>query len=272
MIQRFLEQEELVTTALCLADHSNMCLTGEEKILMRKAVSVLEPFEQATRELSSDNFSTLSKVLPLVHLIQHMLKYDKDINTLPLAQELQKQIQKRVPALEEIYIIGVSTLLDPRFKSFAFADKDAVRKIEERLVARMSAMGGREEEEDLTDSGGQTEEAQTQSIWACFDSKIHDYMTATSRPRGARPYLEMRRYNEESPLKRDADPLAWWREIEALLPKLQVLAKNYLCIPATSVPSERLFSKAGELICDRRSCIKPDNVNMILFLNKNLKG
>ncbi|GFN94710.1 Zinc finger bed domain-containing protein 1-like [Plakobranchus ocellatus] len=97
-------------------------------------------------------------------------------------------------------------------------------------------------------------------------------MRATSRPRGARPYLEMRRYNEESPLKRDADPLAWWRENEALLPKLQVLAKNYLCILATSVPPERLFSKAGELICDRRSCLKPDNVNMILFLNKNLKG
>ncbi|GFO29307.1 Zinc finger bed domain-containing 1-like protein [Plakobranchus ocellatus] len=136
----------------------------------------------------------------------------------------------------------------------------------------MSALGGREAEEDLTDSGGQTEEAQTQSIWACFYSKIHDYMRATSRPRGARPYLEMRRYNKESPLKRDADPLAWWRENEALL---QVLAKNYLCIPATSVPSERFFSKGGELICkfcNRRSCLKPDDVNMILFLNKNLKA
>ena len=39
---------------------------------------------------------------------------------------------------------------------------------------------------------------------------------------------------------------------------------EYLC------PSELLFSKAGEVIAARRSNIKPKNVDMILFLNKNL--
>jgi len=34
----------------------------------------------------------------------------------------------------------------------------------------------------------------------------------------------------------------------------------------TSVPSERLFSKAGEVVAARRSNIKPKNVDMILFL------
>ena len=36
------------------------------------------------------------------------------------------------------------------------------------------------------------------------------------------------------------------------------------------MPSEKLFSKAGEVIAARRSNIKPKNVDMILFLNKNL--
>jgi len=36
------------------------------------------------------------------------------------------------------------------------------------------------------------------------------------------------------------------------------------------VPSERLFSKAGEVVAARRSNIKPKYVDMILFLNKNL--
>ena len=38
----------------------------------------------------------------------------------------------------------------------------------------------------------------------------------------------------------------------------------------TSVRSERLFSKAAEVVAARRSNIKPKNVDMILFLNKNL--
>ena len=50
-----------------------------------------------------------------------------------------------------------------------------------------------------------------------------------------------------------------------------MLAKKYLAIPGSSVPSERLFSKAGELISENRSQLKPKNVDTILFLNKNLK-
>ena len=52
---------------------------------------------------------------------------------------------------------------------------------------------------------------------------------------------------------------------------LMMLAKKYLAIPGSSVPSERLFSKAGELISEKRSQLKPKNVDTILFLNKNLK-
>ena len=42
-----------------------------------------------------------------------------------------------------------------------------------------------------------------------------------------------------------------------------------MSITGTSVPAERVFSKASELISQRRSMIKPKHVNMMLFLNKN---
>jgi len=47
----------------------------------------------------------------------------------------------------------------------------------------------------------------------------------------------------------------------------------YFGVPGTcgtSVLSERLFSKAGEVVAATRSNIKPKNVDMILFLNKKL--
>ncbi len=47
------------------------------------------------------------------------------------------------------------------------------------------------------------------------------------------------------------------------------LSLKYLCIPATSCASERVFSKAGEILSAKRSNLKPKNVNNLIFLNYN---
>ena len=52
--------------------------------------------------------------------------------------------------------------------------------------------------------------------------------------------------------------------------QLSESAMRFLCIPAISVPSERLFSKTGEMVSHRRSCVKPDTINQVLFFNKNI--
>jgi hypothetical protein len=44
----------------------------------------------------------------------------------------------------------------------------------------------------------------------------------------------------------------------------------YLCIPATSVASERIFSTAGDLVTAQRSCLSGDQVDRLIFLKKNL--
>ena len=46
--------------------------------------------------------------------------------------------------------------------------------------------------------------------------------------------------------------------------------KKFCCVPATSVSSEQLFSKAGELISVKRNWLGKKNIDMLLFLNKNL--
>ena len=68
-----------------------------------------------------------------------------------------------------------------------------------------------------------------------------------------------------------ANVLEWWKLNESRFPNIAKLAKAVICIPATSTPSEKLFSAAGDVVNKRRACLNPENVDVILFLNKNLK-
>ncbi|GFR60262.1 zinc finger BED domain-containing protein 1 [Elysia marginata] len=82
--------------------------------------------------------------------------------------------------------------------------------------------------------------------------------------------IEVRRFLEAEGLARTKNPLAWWRDHSQMFPRLALIAKDVLATPATLVPSERIFSKAGELISARRSRLSKKNVDMIIFLHKNI--
>ena len=43
------------------------------------------------------------------------------------------------------------------------------------------------------------------------------------------------------------------------------LAKKYFCIPATSVPSECVFSIAGDIVNMNRASVLPENISMLVF-------
>ena len=65
--------------------------------------------------------------------------------------------------------------------------------------------------------------------------------------------------------------LQWWRFNKDRFPALSKLARCVLCIPASSAPSERAFSVCGRIIEERRTCLAPQAINDILFLNSNMK-
>ena len=82
---------------------------------------------------------------------------------------------------------------------------------------------------------------------------------------------ELNQYFAEKVATRDTDPLRWWSMNEFRFKTLAQVARSILCVPATSTASDRLFSTAGLTVTNLRSCLKPDNVDAFVFLNKNFK-
>ena len=71
-------------------------------------------------------------------------------------------------------------------------------------------------------------------------------------------------------MKDEKDVLGWWQENHHSYPKLAILARGILAIPASSSSSERNFSTAGRTIEERRTALNPSTVDAILFLHNNM--
>jgi hypothetical protein len=64
--------------------------------------------------------------------------------------------------------------------------------------------------------------------------------------------------------------LTWWKSNEIKFPLLSHLAQRILCIPATSAPSERVFSSAGLTIAKDHARLAPQTANELVFLHDAL--
>ena len=82
--------------------------------------------------------------------------------------------------------------------------------------------------------------------------------------------VEIKSYLQSVEFDGEANPLEWWRLHQTNFPRLANLSKKYLCIPATSAPSERAFITGGNIVTCHRSALTPETGDKLVFLANNL--
>ena len=70
--------------------------------------------------------------------------------------------------------------------------------------------------------------------------------------------------------KDEYDCSTFWREHGASMPTLSILARKYLAISATSVPSESAFSVSNYVLRKNRLALTSRNVKYTMFLKDKL--
>ena len=77
---------------------------------------------------------------------------------------------------------------------------------------------------------------------------------------------EIQSYFSLSTVDEKTDPLQWWKVNTSQFPHLSQMARDYLSIPATSVPSEQSFSVGKNLITDKRNCLAGKTIRICMCL------
>ena len=77
---------------------------------------------------------------------------------------------------------------------------------------------------------------------------------------------EVAQYQTAIKLASIANPLEWWAA-NALFPRLAHFAKKYLCVPASTVPSERAFSSASNIDTRHRHHMDPETLELCVLIH-----
>ncbi|KAL0220669.1 hypothetical protein RCL1_000523 [Eukaryota sp. TZLM3-RCL] len=78
-------------------------------------------------------------------------------------------------------------------------------------------------------------------------------------------------YLEQPPICYTECPLAWWERNKEAFPQLASLARDYLALQASSVPSEELFSQAASVVTKKRNRLSTASLRALLCLRSWMK-
>ncbi|XP_077412229.1 E3 SUMO-protein ligase ZBED1-like isoform X2 [Vanacampus margaritifer] len=273
MLQRMYTLREPVGAALAGLRTDLTALSAKQYRIIADCLKVLEPFNYATIELSEEKKVSGSKVIPLLSMLHHSLE-EEEIRLLQtpestsMVEFLQRQLREKLDNLQSMSIMFLATLLDPRFKKLGFFSPNKAAEAEKRLTMECAAIM-RRTASSSTSSSSSSEPSQSvggRKLWHHFDTSIHQARTTNVT---ANATVEVQKYLGAPNIPRVESPLQYWESQKYTLPILYKLAISYLCTPASSVPCERVFSKAGEILCKKRNRLSPKTLEKILFLNKN---
>ncbi|KAJ8353682.1 hypothetical protein SKAU_G00212490 [Synaphobranchus kaupii] len=261
-------------------------------------VKLLKPMKTATTVLSDEKTPTVSLIVPLKHMIESsMAPNEEDSATVSaMKRAILDNLSNRYTDVYDWLL--ECTALDPRFRTLPHLEEDlrqdVFRRLREKAVQLSNKTNVTMEEADEGDGGegtsgptpaaeqpvnltGTAEEAEVEQPPPNKKTALEDLLGGTfTEPAVAESQVyciesEMAKYKNGKPISLKSCPLEWWKEnAKIMYPLLSPLAKAYLSIPATSVPSERVFSTAGDIVNVRRSQLLADNVDMLIFLKKNM--
>jgi len=279
MIERVIEQEKALTQVL-QADKKtrHLALTWQDMDVLESVNKAVSPLVEFTDALSGEQYVSVSYLKPVLHLFNEQVLKAQDDDT-----QLTKDIKVRIlDYLNEKYadqstqeLLDMASLLDPRFKT-TYIEAERVNYMKDKAAAEMENLGA---EQRMSAEGASLPPAEApEEIPAKKKKKsLGSFFKIKSRrcqdvPQSERESIEMElnSYLQTVEVDGETNPLEWWRQHEANFPRVASLAKKYLCIPATSSPSERAFSTSGNIITCRRSALKPEMVDQLVFLAHNL--
>ena len=243
MMERILKQQQPLCAALLELRKTDLLPSDTEITGMEVFVEVMRPIVEITEVIGGEKRVTISAVRPLLHKLinQHLVVKPSDAQlTKNVKKAVLTDLKSRYNDVAVETLLNAACFLDPRFKSLSFLTEEqrestkAIIEIEAQKIASTTQQANEPPEK---------RRCQEKDLMSLLEDVVDVPAEDTTLYAEGEAKKEILKYML---LNATTDnPLKWWLENEKHFPLLARIARKYLCIPATSVPSERAFSVAG---------------------------
>ncbi|XP_021375193.1 zinc finger BED domain-containing protein 1-like [Mizuhopecten yessoensis] len=250
-------------------------------------IQVLKPLKTVSKLMYNERNPTVSLIHPLKETLLKQLEVLPGDNALVSAVKtaIINDLRPRYTGPNILKYLHQCSALDPRFRSLPFLKENERHEIFHTLALHAATLDSsqvvvksepsKDDSETLTNttetpalpvldpSLAVTDGATAQPKDADLDEPVEKknkcaldelfgdvFVTSVEPPKSIydRLEVEVQNYKAETVPSLDSSPLQWWRLREEKYPLLSKSVRQSLCVPATSVASERVFSTAGDIV------------------------
>ncbi len=271
-------------------------LTKDEWEAINKLIVILEDFAEATEYLGGSKYTTISLIYSVLAIISQKIipvddveivdltspdtafdnigyedaPEDEPITEQPKHRKININIPQNCTNLENRVKTALyqsinhywdvpqeqgmlAALLDPRFKELEFASESLRIKTHEQLKNAYQDMRNLTTENQESEIEPVSSNSLLARIFQNNSIRIDEIASYLALPK----------------VHPDECPLMWWKTNRTRFSILSKVARKYLAIPATSTPSERLFSEAGNIMTIKRTQLSSNTLENLVFCKKN---
>ena len=251
----------------------NMVPTIKEWNMIDGACEVLGKLSKTTKEWEKEKVPTVNLVTKELYTINCELKAfienkNNKMHGIVFAKELQKAISKRFPKYGlNKFENAVGNLLDPEIKGLHLREENIFDSTVQSLEKVAVDLKYVDDSSELDDKENSVDESKISPLEK-LRQKYHNVSIKPSKLAKSKLQKEIDHYMS-LPYCESDNILKWWKTQSGSLLTLAKLARYYLCIPASSSKSERVFSCAGNVVTAKRSRLQASKVEMIVVLKQN---
>jgi len=241
--------------------------------LLSKLIDFLAPFKNASTQLEGTSYPTINLVmLHKAKLLKHLLSYKHNRYDDNIQIMFSQLASRSLHAVQEKFKLDkypeIALFLWLPYKKLKMVDSQIERdQIIENVKVQLHNIQEQmpnNPPENTSQTGNLNYSNEDMfSEWADIDEGSNTRTRYTCEDELSMYQLEHYEPNQ--------NVLQLWKERQIKMPMMAKLAMRIFAIPATSAGSERAFSTSGRVIEERRTCLKGDTVESILFLNDYYK-